>query len=164
MPDSARARSVFRFLAGADLTIGLSVAGGLSLIALVPELAFGPHAAAIAAIGVVVAIPPDQPAPLRGKMWQLLPAAILGPPLFYATQLVHASQAALFALLVGATFVACLGAAWGKRGIPVSMAVMFAMIFSLAHSSADDAPAPPMATLYMAGGALAYVLYATLAN
>jgi uncharacterized membrane protein YccC len=155
---------VLRFLVGHDITIGLSVAAGLFLIAMGAQIAVGAAASAIAAIGVVVAIPPDQPAPRRGTLWQLLPAVVLGPPLFYATHLVHANPWALFALLVGATFVAFLGAAWGKRGIPVSMAVMFAMIFALAESSAGQAVSPATATLFFTGGAFAYVIYATLAN
>jgi len=159
-----RRPEIIRLLLGQDVTIGLSVALGLFLIAAAAQLLFGPHAAAAAAVGVVVAIPPDQPAPRHGKLWQLLPAALIGPPLFYVTQLVRADTVALSLLLVGATFVAFLGAAWGKRGIPISMAIMFAMIFSLAESPEAMQASAGRTAFYMGGGTIAYVLYATAAN
>ena len=37
----------------------------------------GAFAASAASIGVIVCIPPDQPAPRRGKFWQLLPAPLI---------------------------------------------------------------------------------------
>ena len=118
-----RRRALLRLALSADITIGLSVAFGLLLIAGIAQLLFGALAAAAVSVGVVVAIPPDTPAPRRGKIWQLLPAAAIGAPLFYVTQLVRADPLALFILLVVASFVAFLGAAWGKRGIPISMAI-----------------------------------------
>ncbi len=46
---------------------GLSAALGLLLISGSIHLLFGAFAAAAASVGVVVCIPPDQPAPQRGK-------------------------------------------------------------------------------------------------
>ena len=77
-------------------------------------------------------MPPDQPAPRRGKFWQFLPAALIGPPLFFAIQLLHADPLRLGRCWCRPTFVAFLGAAWGRRGLPISISVMFAMIFSMA--------------------------------
>ena len=83
---------------------GLSAALGLLLISGSIHLLFGAFAAAAASVGVVVCIPPDQPAPQRGKFWQLLPAALLGLPLFFAVQVLHASPIALGLLLFIITF------------------------------------------------------------
>jgi uncharacterized membrane protein YccC len=146
------------------VTVGLSAALGLLLITAAVHLALGAAAAAAASVGAIVAIPPDQPAPQRGKFWQLLPAALLGTPLFWAVQVLHASPLRLAALLVPVTFVAFLGAAWGKRGLPIVMSIMFAMIFSMAAVQNGDAQPALAASLHFALGAFAYVLYATLAN
>jgi hypothetical protein len=161
-----RHRRLIRLLLSADIAIGLSVAFGMLLLAGAAHLLFGPLAAAAVSVGVDNAIPPDTPAPRRHKIWQLLPAAVIGAPLFYITQLVRADPLQLSALLVGMTFVAFLGAAWGKRGIPISMSIMFSMIFSLAEGAgAERGTASALSTsLYMAAGAFGYVVYATIAN
>lgn len=146
------------------VTIGLSAAFGLLLISGAVHLWLGATAAAAASVGAIVAIPPDQPAPQRGKFWQLMPAVLIGPPLFLAVQLLHADPLRLALLLVPATFVAFLGAAWGKRGLPISMSMMFAMIFSMAvppHAGGETALST---SLHFALGALAYAVYATAAN
>jgi uncharacterized membrane protein YccC len=163
----ARRRALLRLALSADITMGLSVAFGLLLIAGTAQLLFGAAAAATVGVGVVVAIPPDSPAPRRGKLWQLFPAALIGAPLFYVTALVRDHPVALSMLLVVATFIAFLGAAWGKRGIPISMSIMFSMIFSLAEGAETGAQSGTSAlasSLYMAGGAFSYVVYATIAN
>ena len=141
---------------------GLSAAFGLLLISGGVHLFLGAFAGSVASVGVIVCIPPDQAAPKRGKFSHLLPAALLGLPLFFAVQALHAEPIRLGLLLVPATFIAFLGAAWGKRGLPISVSVMFAMIFSLAvpeHTKSGLA-----SSVYFALGAGLYLIYATLTN
>ena len=143
---------------------GMSAALGLALVSVAMHLGAGTFAAAAALVGVIVTIPPDQPAPRRGKFRQLLPAALIGPPLFLAMQLLHGDVLRTSALLVPAAFVAFLAAAWGRRGLPISMSIMFAMIFSIATPTPPDRAVALSTSLYFTLGAFAYVVYATLAN
>jgi uncharacterized membrane protein YccC len=159
-----RVRPALRVALSSYVTNGFSAAFGLVLISGLVHLVLGPFAAAAATVGVIVVVPPDQPAPRRGKFWQLLPAAVIGPPLFYAIQVLDAQPLALAALLVSATFVAFLGAAWGKRGLPISISIMFAMIFSMALPPQPGRETALSATLYFALGGAAYAVYATVAG
>ncbi len=143
---------------------GLSVAFGLLLISGGMHLFLGPFAAAVGSVGVIVCIPPDQPAPRRGKFWHLLPAALVGLPLFFAVQALHSAPIRLGLLLVPASFVAFLAAAWGKRGLPISISVMLAMIFSMAVPAYAESATAVTSSLYFALGAGLYLVYATLAN
>ncbi len=168
MPESnaleQRGRAALRAALGYHVLNGLSAALGLLVITGLVHLFLGAFAASAASIGVIVCIPPDQPAPRRGKFWQLLPAALIGLPLFLGVQMLHADPLRLGLLLVPASFIAFLAAAWGKRGIPLSVSIMFAMIFSMAvpdHASS----ATNLATgLFFALGAGLYLVWATLAN
>jgi uncharacterized membrane protein YccC len=146
------------------VTNGLSAAFGMLLISGGVHLWLGPFAAAAAAVGVVIVIPPDQPAPRRGKFAQLLPGALIGLPLFLATQLLHGDPLQMGLLLAVATFIAFLGAAWGKRGIPISISIMFAMIFSMAVPAGGSLAAAWNTSLYAAIGVGFYLIYATSAN
>jgi len=146
------------------LSNGLSAALGLLLISGSVHLLLGAFAAAAASVGVVVCIPPDQPAPKRGKFFQLLPAAVLGLPLFFAVQVLHALPVSLGLLLVPASFLAFLAAAWGKRGLPIAVSVMFAMVFSMAVPDHTNSATTLSTSLYFALGAGLYVIWATLAN
>jgi len=157
-------RAAARVALSANVINGASAALGLGLISTLVQLFLGPFAAAAATVGVIVVVPPDQVAPKRGKFWQLLPAAAIGPPLFFAIQLVHDQPLRLAALLVVATFLAFLGAAWGKRGLPISISVMFAMIFSLAVPPRGGREEALMTTSWFALGGFGYLIYATLAN
>jgi uncharacterized membrane protein YccC len=166
MPPSSerRIRAVLRVALSYYVTIGLSAAFGLLLISGAVHLFLSAFAAAAASVGVIVVIKPDQPAPRRGKFWQLLPAALIGTLLFFAVQVLHADPVRLALLLVSATFVAFLGAAWGKRGLPISISVMLAMIFSMAVPAYADHETALSTSLYFALGAVSYLVYATLAN
>ncbi len=143
---------------------GLSAALGLLLISGGVHLLLGAFAAAAASVGVVVCIPPDQPAPQRGKFLQLLPALLIGLPLFYGVQLLHARPLSLGLLLVGGSFVAFLAGAWGKRGLPISVSIMFAMVFSMAVPNHSSSATNLTTCLYFALGGSAYLVWATLAN
>lgn len=159
-----RYRAALRIALSHYVLNGVSAALGLLLISGAVHLLLGAYAAAAAMVGVIVAVPPDQPAPRRGKFWHLLPAALIGVPLFFAVQVLRAEPLVLAALLVPATFMAFLGAAWGKRGLPISISIMFAMIFSMAVPAHADGETALSTSLYFAIGAACYVVYATLAN
>ncbi|WP_434802423.1 FUSC family membrane protein [Paracidovorax avenae] len=148
---------------------GVSVALGLLLISAAVHVWLGAAAAAAASVGVIVCSPPDLPGPRRGKLWQMLPAPLLGIPLFFAVQWLHRDPLQLGLLLVPGTFLAFLAMAWGRRGIPIAVAVMFSMIFSMAAAprvppGGDPLPAALAITAHFALGAGLYVLYAVAAN
>lgn len=146
---------------------GLASALGLLLISAGVHLWLGALAASAATVGVIVAIPPDNVAPRRGKFWQMLPAPLLSMPLFFAVQLLHPTPIFLGLLLVPATFLVFLGMAWGKRGGPVAIAIMLAMVFAMAvpmHNGGDMVAAAQSTTLYFGLGALLYLPFSLLAN
>ena len=157
-------RAGARIALSAYVANGLVAASGLLLISALVHLLLGPAAGAAATVGVIVVTPPDQPAPRRGKFANFMPALLIGTPLFFVTGLLRHSKPELAALLVAATFIAFLGAAWGKRGIPTSMSVMFSMIFALASPAAAGPEQVLQETLAFALGAFLYVLWGTAAN
>ncbi|VWX62185.1 Uncharacterized membrane protein YccC [Burkholderiales bacterium 8X] len=159
-----RLRRAMRVALSHYVTNGISVAVGLMLVSGLVHLWLGAAAAAAAVVGVIVSSPPDQPAPRRGKFWQMLPAPLIGLPFFFAVQWLHASSLELGLLLVPATFLAFLGMAWGKRGIPIAIAVMLAMVFSMATPAPTDPLQALERTLYLALGAALYIVYSVLAN
>ena len=159
-----RKTSILRVALSHYVTNGVSAALGLLLISGTAHLLLGALAAAAASVGVVVCIPPDQTAPQRGKFFQLLPAALLGIPLFFGVQILHSDPLGLGLLLVPASFFAFLGGAWGKRGLPIAISIMFAMIFSMATPDHTNAATTLTTCLYFSCGAFAYVIWAVLAN
>lgn len=160
----SRKKAILRIALSHYVTNGLSAALGLLVISGTVHVLWGAFAATAASVGVVVCIPPDQPAPQRGKFWQLVPAALLGLPLFFGVQVLHAAPLSLGLLLVPASFLAFLAGAWGKRGLFTSISIMFAMIFSMAVPDHTNSATTFSTCLYFSCGALAYVLWATLAN
>ncbi|MDO9145176.1 FUSC family membrane protein [Rhodoferax sp.] len=157
-------REALRIALSYYVSNGLAAALGLLLITGSIHLLLGEFAAAAASVGVVVCIPPDQPAPKRGKFWQLLPAFLVGLPLFWAVQVLHAAPILLGLLLVPASFLAFLAGGWGKRGLPISISVMFAMVFSMAVPDHANHATNLTTSLYFTLGAVAYLVWATLAN
>ncbi|MDI1246682.1 MAG: FUSC family membrane protein [Rhodoferax sp.] len=157
-------RDALRIALSHYVTNGLAAALGLLLITGLIHLLLGSFAAAAASVGVVVCIPPDQPAPKRGKFWQLLPAFVLGLPLFYAVQVLHAAPIWLGLLLVPASFLAFLAGGWGSRGLPISVSVMFAMVFSMAVPDHTSSATNLATCLYFTLGAVSYLVWATGAN
>jgi hypothetical protein len=67
-------RSARRIALSSYVANGAVAALGLLLITVVVHLFLGPEAGAAATVGAIVATPPDQPAPRRGKFTQFLPA------------------------------------------------------------------------------------------
>lgn len=153
-----------RLLLSAHVANGAVAATGLLLASALVHLVLGPVAGAAATTGVIVVTPPDQASPRKGKFGSMLPAALVGTPLFLATTQLRDDVLALSALLVGATFFAFLGAAWGKRGLPISVSAMFAMIFALAAPPPADNAAVWQSTLAFALGGALYLGWSVFAN
>ncbi len=162
-PLERRSRAVLRVALSHQILNGISAALGLLLISAGMRL-LGPFAASVASVGVIVCIPPDRAAPRRGKFWQLLPAALFGLPLFVGALAIHDEPIALGLLLVPATFFAFLGGAWGKRGLPIAISAMFAIIFSMAVAQRGGDAATLDSGWYFAIGAALYLAWSTLAN
>ena len=158
------ARRAVRIALSHYVLIGLSAGFGLFTISYFVHALMNPFAAAAAGVGVIAAVPPDQPGPRRGKLRQLIPAAIIGLPLFFAVQVLHDQPIRLGLLIVPASFFAFLGAAWGKCGIPLSMSAMFAIIFSIAVPGRAEGVSATSTTLYFAIGLGSYIVWATLSN
>ena len=159
-----RVRLLTRVALSHYVMTGASAAFGLFFITLIAHVLAGPFAAAATTVGVIAAVPPDQPAPRRGKLRQLLPTVVVGLPLFAAVQWVHDDPVGLFLLIVPASFFAFLGAAWGKRGIPLSVSAMLSIIFSIAVPGRADGATILSTSLHFMSGMIAYIVYATLAN
>ena len=159
-----RSKALLRILLSYYVSNGMAAALGLFFISGAIHLLLGASAAGAASIGVIVCIPPDQAAPIKGKFWHLLPAAVLGLPLFFAVQALHAQPLFVGMLLVPATFLAFLAGAWGKRGLPIAVSVMFAMVFSMAVPQLEGMTGALRSSLYFGMGAVLYLLYASAAN
>ena len=92
---SSHTRAALRIAVSHYVTGGVSAALGLVVITTAVQFFAGAFAASVASVGVLVCIPPDQPAPRRGKFWQLLPAALFGLPLFLGVRFLYAEPVAL---------------------------------------------------------------------
>lgn len=160
----SRVRAALRIALSHYVASGLTVALGLLFISGGIHFWLGTLAASAAATGVIVTAPPDLPGPRRGKFLQMLPAPLIGLPLFFAVQMLHTAPVRLGLLLVPATFMAFLLMAWGKRGIPIAIAVMFSMIFSMATPTPSGMADALERTWHFGIGAGLYVVWATLAN
>jgi len=162
-----RVRALQRVALSHYVLNGLAGALGLLLVSMALHLWLGPLAGSAASVGVIVATPPDNVAPQRGKFWQMLPAPLLSMPLFFAVLWLDGSPWALGLLLVPATFLVFLGMAWGKRAAPIAIALMLAMVFAMAvplHKGGDALASALSATLYFGLGALLYLPYSVLMN
>ena len=143
---------------------GASCAMGMLLVSAIMHAAFGAAAAATATVGVIATLAPDMVGPRRGKLAYMIAAPLIGMPLFLAVQLLRADPVVLGVFMVGATFVAFLGMAWGKRGAPVAIGVMLAVIFALSTPPPADVHEALARTLYGALGSFIYVLWSVLSN
>ena len=141
---------------------GLSVSLGLVLIMLALFELAGLAAAASAAVGVIITSLPDLPSPRRRKIMQVLPAPVLGTPLFMLVQLTRQDDLLLGGVLVAGTFLAVMVMAWGKRGGPICIALLFSMLFSMAAPPMNSPHEIAAHTGWFAAGALLYLLWAVL--
>ena len=144
------------------VTNGLMVALGLVLIMLALFESAGLAAAASAAVGVIITSLPDVPSPRRRKVMQVLPAPLLGTPLFMLVQLTRQDTLLLGAVLVGGTFLAVMLMAWGKRGGPICFSLLFSMLFSMAAPPMSSLEQVLLHTAWFVGGAALYLLWAVL--
>ncbi|WP_394791046.1 FUSC family protein [Rhodoferax sp.] len=135
----ARGERFLRIALSHYVTNGLSVTLGLVVIMLLVFESAGLAGASSAAVGVMITSLPDVPAPRRRKIMQMLPAPLLGTPLFMLVQLVRDDALALGVVIVAGTFLAVMVMAWGKRGGPITFSLLFSMLFSMA--------APPVGEL-----------------
>ena len=161
---SERQRRALRIVLSDYVLNGVGCALGLLLVSVIVYLTLGPHAAAVANVGAIATSVPDLVSPRRAKLPQILVSPLIAVPLFSAVLALDAHVVALGFLLVGATFVMFLGMAWGKRGIPVALAVMLAIVFAMSLPPAAEANAVLLRSAYCALGAALYVLYALAAN
>ena len=145
---------------------GLEVALGLFLVTTLVHLVWGVQHAAAASVGVIVTIVVDTPAPKRGKFWRMLPAPLLGAPLFWLVQLLDQHPVLLGFLAVFSTFFGFLWMAWGKRGGPIAIAVVLAMVLGMSITPPEGhvLEVASESTMFFAIGALSYLLYAVAAN
>ncbi len=141
---------------------GMTVTVGLVVIMLLILETAGFAGASSAAVGILITSIPDQPAPRKRKIMQMLPSVLLGTPLFALVQLVDHDVWLLGIVLVAGVFLATMMMAWGKRGGPITFSLIFAMVFSMA--------APKMETLeqiavhvgwFLLGGVL-YLIWAVI--
>ena len=155
-----RLQNLLRIALSQYVTNGLTVSLGLVLIMLAIFESAGLAGAATAAVGVMITSLPDVPAPRKRKIMQMLPAPLMGAPLFALVQLVREDTILLGVVLVAGTFLAVMLMAWGKRGGPICFSLLFSMLFSMA--------APPVGSLeniiehtgwYLLGAGL-YLLWA----
>ena len=145
---------------------GLEVALGLFLVTTLVHLVWGVQHAAAASVGVIVTIVVDTPAPKRGKFWRMLPAPLLGAPLFWLVQLLDQHPVLLGFLAVFSTFFGFLWMAWGKRGGPIAIAMVLAMVLgmSITPQPGRVLETASESTLFFAIGAACYLVYAVAAN
>ncbi|MET4576515.1 FUSC family protein [Ottowia thiooxydans] len=160
----SRGRAALRVLLSYYVLNGAMGALGLFLVSTLVHALFGQAAAAAAVVGVIATIPPDMASPLRGKTSHMAMAPLIGLPLFFAVQLLRPHPLELGLLLVAATFLSFLGMAWGKRGAPVAIAVMFSVVFSMSTPAASSLAEALQRTGFFALGAVLYVLYSVASN
>lgn len=129
---NARVERMLRVMLSQYLINGLSVTLGLIVIMLLIFEAAGLAGASSAALGVMITSLPDVPAPRKRKIMQMLPAPLLGAPLFMLVQLTHQDTWQLGMVLTAGTFLAVMLMAWGKRGGPLTFSLLFSMLFAMA--------------------------------
>ncbi|MFC6284132.1 MULTISPECIES: FUSC family protein [Polaromonas] len=141
---------------------GLTVALGLVLVMLAIFEASGLAAAATASVGVMITSLPDVPSPRKRKIMQMLPAPLLGAPLFALVQLVRQDEVLLGVVLVAGTFLAMMMMAWGKRGGPICFSLLFSLLFSMAAPPAGSLEHIAQHTGWFLAGSVLYLLWAVL--
>lgn len=153
-----------RGLLSAHALNGASVALGMALIATLVYSSFGIVAATNASVGAIIVLLCDGVRARRGKFAHLIAAPLLGVPLFFVVQLLRGHPIELGLVLLPATFIAFLFTAWGRRGMPVTAAVMFAMLLALAPPPASNLQEAVLRSAWCATGSALYVLYGVASN
>ncbi len=157
---NSRLNNFLRIALSPYVTNGLTVSLGLVLVMLAIFETAGLAGASTAAVGITITSLPDVPAPRRRKVMQMLPAPILGAPLFLLVQLVREDTWLLGIVIVAGTFLATMMMAWGKRGGPICFSLIFSMLFSMAAQPVDSLEAIAVHGLWFLTGAALYLLWA----
>ncbi|HEY6895637.1 MAG TPA: FUSC family membrane protein, partial [Rhodocyclaceae bacterium] len=138
---------------------GLTVAAGVAGICLVGYLLGGVPLAAAMAMGAFCVSINDVPTPDRHKLLEISSALLLGTLVTISVGLARAHTLGLGAAILGVSFVAAMITAWGRKTLPLSFSMFFAMVLTLAVPLPDPAEAQRHSLLFFAGGA-AYLVYA----
>ena len=157
-----RLQTFLRAALSPHVTNGLTVSLGLILIMLAIFETAGLAGASTAAVGIMITSLPDVPAPRRRKIMQMLPAPILGAPLFLLVQLVREDSWLLGIVIVAGTFLATMMMAWGKRGGPICFSIIFSMLFSMAAQPATSLEEIAVHGGWFLAGAALYLMWAVL--
>ena len=144
------------------VTNGLAVAIGLLVILLVVATGFGAATAASAGVGVLITTMPDVASPRHRKMTQMLPAPLLATPMYALVQYVHHDALLLGIVIVLGTYGSVMLMSWGKRGGPITFAVLIAMILAIAEPAPDSLRQIGMSTGGFALGCALYLVWAVL--
>ena len=157
-------RTLLRAVLGVHALSAVAAVCGLLLTAWAVWSVGGSQAAVGAGVGIIMTMLAHEVRARRGTLAHLIMAPLLGIPLYLVVQLLREQPLALGLFLVPGTFLAFLATAWGRRGMPVSSAVMFAMLMAMAPAPATDMAEVLQRTAWCAVGAGLYVLYGTASN
>lgn len=157
-----RLQTFLRAALSPHVTNGLTVSLGLILIMLAIFETAGLAGASTAAVGIMITSLPDVPAPRRRKIMQMLPAPLLGAPLFLLVQLVRQDPWLLGIVIVAGTFLATMMMAWGKRGGPICFSLIFSMLFSMAAQPVTSLEEIAVHGGWFVAGAALYLMWAVI--
>ncbi|CAN5402123.1 hypothetical protein BH09PSE5_BH09PSE5_02150 [soil metagenome] len=136
---------------------GINVAAGMTFVAIVAYLLGGTTWALGAALGAIVTSMPDQVGRPQNKMREVLPGTLLGATMYLSSQLTHGHTWMSMAAIVCGSFVAALPQAWGKRGAPLSVAMLFSLVIPLAAPPVTRIEHAFLETALFIGGGLVYM-------
>ena len=159
-----RHKATLRIVLSDYVLNGASSALGMFLVATIVYAFLGREAAAVANVGVIATLAPDLVAPRRGKLAQMVVCPLIGVPLFAVVLALDGQSLALGLFLVPATFFVFLAMAWGKRGAPIAIGVMLAVVFAMSLPPPEGSHQVLLRTFYCALGSALYVVYSLIAN
>lgn len=138
------------------LANGMTVAAGVAVIVLVSALLLPPHLAGQLFAGVIPTTIGDGPAPLRRKPAELLMSAGWTILAITVTSFASLSPWTCAPVIAALGLVAGMVVAFGRRGVPLSVTILFAAIIVLGTPPTTIAQAAGLAA-FASLGALAYV-------
>ena len=141
---------------------GLEAALGVFAVAFATNALFGFTAAAAAAAGAMCVSIVDHPSPTAQKLVMLLFAVVFVSITTLVTVLSQPYLWLLGILVVGISFFAALLSAYGRAVLPLGISISLSMVLALGTPLESPAEAIQH-TLYIAGGAATYFVWAMLA-
>lgn len=141
---------------------GLEAALGVFAVAVATNALFGFTAAAAAAAGAMCVSIVDHPSPTAQKLVLLLFAVVFVGLTTLATGLSQPYLWWLGILVVAVSFFAALLSAYGRAALPLGISISLAMVWALGTPLENPADAIQH-SLYVAGGAAAYLVWAMAA-